>query len=199
MTKEETELLETMRENTGIRDRVFYIFNPIDKTWYNNQLRQRLGDLINRQFRDSRRVYNTSRLLGFYGSQLKQTTRLDRFGLDSILAESVKSLDGKEEIRQFLNGFNRYYANSGKLSRSQFRISFNSFETPNQNYVRIFSEQATPLINQLIQDSGIEDFRTPITRYLTEEKRPELFKDLANDLGDIVLNSRNTIKLCRLT
>jgi replication fork clamp-binding protein CrfC len=199
MTKEETELLETMRENTGIRDRVFYIFNPIDKTWYNNQLRQRLGDLINRQFRDSRRVYNTSGLLGFYGSQLKQTTRLDRFGLDSILAESVKSLDGKEEIRQFVNGFNRYYANSGKLSRSQFRISFNSFETPNQNYVRIFSEQATPLINQLIQDSGIEDFRTPITRYLTEEKRPELFKDLANDLGDIVLNSRNTIKLCRLT
>jgi replication fork clamp-binding protein CrfC len=199
MTKEETELLETMRENTGIRDRVFYIFNPIDKTWYNNQLRQRLGDLINRQFRDSRRVYNTSSLLGFYGSQLKQTTRLDRFGLDSILVESVKSFDGKEEIRQFVNGFNRYYANSGNLSRSQFRISFNRFETPNPNYVRILSEQATPLINQVIQDSGIEDFRTPITRYLTEEKRPQLFKDLANDLGDIVLNSRNTIKLCRLT
>ena len=39
----------------------------------------------------------------------------------------------------------------------------------------IFTEQATPLINQLIQDSGIEDFRTPITRYLTEEKRPQLF------------------------
>ena len=127
MTKEETELLETMRENTGIRDRVFYIFNPIDKTWYNNQLRQRLGDLINRQFRDSRRVYNTSGLLGFYGSQLKQTRRLDIFGLDSIFAESVKSFDGKEETRQFVNGFNRYYANSGRLSRSQFRISFNSF------------------------------------------------------------------------
>ena len=42
MTKEETELLETMRENAGIRDRVFYIFNSIDETWYNNQIRQRL-------------------------------------------------------------------------------------------------------------------------------------------------------------
>ena len=187
MTKEETELLETMRENAGIRDRVFYIFNRIDETWYNNQLRQRLENLINSQFRDTSRVYKTSGLLGFYGSQLKQTTRLDRFGLDSIFAESVKSLDGREETPQFINEFNRYCANSGKLSPSQFRISVNSFETPNENYVRILSEQGTPLINQLIQDSGIEDFRTSITRYLTEEKRPQLFKNLADDLEDICI------------
>ena len=187
MTKEETELLETMRENAGIRDRVFYIFNRIDETWYNNQLRQRLENLINSQFRDTSRVYKTSGLLGFYGSQLKQTTRLDRFGLDSIFVESVKSLDGTEETPQFINEFNRYCANSGKLSPSQFRISVNSFETPNENYVRILSEQGTALINQLIQDSGIEDFRTSITRYLTEEKRPQLFKNLADDLEDICI------------
>ena len=187
MTKEETELLETMRENAGIRDRVFYIFNRIDETWYNNQLRQRLENLINSQFRDTSRVYKTSGLLGFYGSQLKQTTRLDRFGLDSIFVESVKSLDGREETPQFINEFNRYCANSGKLSPSQFRISVNSFETPNENYARILSEQGTALINQLIQDSGIEDFRTSITRYLTEEKRPQLFKNLADDLEDICI------------
>ncbi|MBD2292635.1 dynamin-like GTPase family protein [Anabaena sphaerica FACHB-251] len=186
MTKEETELLETMRENAGIRDRVFYIFNRIDETWYNNQLKQRLEDLINGQFRDTSRVYKTSGLLGFYGSQLKQTTRLDRFGLDSIFAESVKGLDAKEETPQFVNEFNRY-CTSGKLSPSQFRISVNSFETPNQNYVRILSEQGTPLINQLIQDSGIEEFRSSITRYLTEEKRPQLFKNLADDLEDICI------------
>jgi replication fork clamp-binding protein CrfC len=187
MTKEETELLETMRENAGIRDRVFYIFNRIDETWYNNQLRQRLENLINSQFRDTSRVYKTSGLLGFYGSQLKQTTRLDRFGLDSIFTESVKSLEGEEDTPQFINEFNRYCANSGKLSPSQFRISVNSFETPNENYVRILSEQGTPLINQLIQDSGIEEFRTSITRYLTEEKRPQLFKNLADDLEDICI------------
>ncbi|GCL38386.1 hypothetical protein SR1949_35000 [Sphaerospermopsis reniformis] len=187
MTKEETELLETMRENAGIRDRVFYIFNRIDETWYNNQLRQRLEDLINGQFRESQRVYKTSGLLGFYGSLLKQTSQLDRFGLDSIFAESVKGLDGKEDTPQFVNEFNRYCANAGKLSPSQFRISVNSFETPNQNYVRILNEQGTPLIKQLIQDSGIEEFRNAITRYLTEEKRPQLFKNLADDLGDICI------------
>ncbi|MBW4609448.1 MAG: dynamin-like GTPase family protein [Hassallia sp. WJT32-NPBG1] len=191
MTKEETELLETMRGNAGIRDRVFYIFNRIDETWYNNQLRQRLDDLINGQFRDTTRVYKTSALLGFYGSQIKQTSGQDRFGLDSILAsrggETPPSQNDSEETPQFVNEFNRYCANCGKLSPSQFRISVNSFETPNENYVRILNEQGTPLINQLIQDSGIEGFRTAITRYLTEEKRPLLFKDLADDLEDVCI------------
>ncbi|WP_016950383.1 dynamin-like GTPase family protein [Anabaena sp. PCC 7108] len=188
LTKEETELLEMMRGNAGIRDRVFYIFNRIDETWYNTQLRQRLEDLINGQFRDSKRVYKTSGLLGFYGSQIKQTNRLDRFGLDSVFAESVKGLDGREEIPQFVYAFNNYCVSSGKLSPSQFRISLNGFETPNENYVRILDEQGILLINQLIQDSGIEEFRTAITRYLTEEKRPQLFKNLADDLEDICIN-----------
>lgn len=187
MTKEETELLELMRDNSGIGDRVFYIFNRIDETWYNPQLRQRLENLINGQFRDSSRVYKTSGLLGFYGSQIKQTNELTRFGLDSIFAESVKGLDGGEETPQFVNEFNRYCSNSGKLSPSKFRISVHSFQSANENYARILREEGMPLINQLIQDSGIEEFRTAITRYLTEEKRPQLFKSLADDLEDICI------------
>ncbi|MBV8886091.1 MAG: dynamin-like GTPase family protein, partial [Chroococcidiopsidaceae cyanobacterium CP_BM_RX_35] len=83
MTKEETELLEKIRSNPGIRDRVFYVFNRIDETWYHTQLRQLLDDLMNSQFRDTTRAYKTSGLLGFYGSQIKQTSGRDRFGLDS--------------------------------------------------------------------------------------------------------------------
>lgn len=187
MTKEETELLETIRKNPGIRDRVFYVFNRIDETWYNAQLKQRLDDLIIGQFRDGTKVFKTSGLLGFYGSQIKQTSKVDRFGLDSVLKENVKSLDGREETPQFVNEFLRYCANSGKLSSSKFRISVNNFETPNENYIRILTEQGTPLIHQLIQDSGIEEFRNGITRYFTEEKRPLLFKNLADDLEDICI------------
>lgn len=187
MTKEETELLETMRGNSGIRDRVFYVFNRIDESWFNTQLRQRLDDLISAQFRDTTRLYKTSGLLGFYGSQIRQTSGRDRFGLDSVFAESVKGLDGKEETPQFVYEFLRYCTNSGKLPPSKFRISVNNFETPNENYVRILAEQGTPLITQLIQDSGIEEFRNAITRYLTEEKRPQLFKNLADDLEDVCI------------
>lgn len=187
MTKEETELLELIRENPGIRDRVFYIFNRIDETWYNTQLRQRLEDLISSQFRDTERLYKTSGLLGFYGSQIKGTAGGDRFGLDSVFAESVKSLDGREETPQFVNEFNRY-CTSGKLSAKKFRISVNSYETPNENYVRILAEQGTSLIDQLIADSGIEEFSAAITRYLMEEKRPELFANLVNDLQPVCIS-----------
>ncbi|TAG95804.1 MAG: dynamin family protein [Oscillatoriales cyanobacterium] len=212
MTTEETELMEKTRGNPGIRDRLFYIFNRIDETWYNTQLRQRLENLITSDFRDTARVYKTSGLLGFYGSLIKNTTTRDRFGLDTIFAERGRvyidsKLDLKfigktrpyntdngsensEETPQFVSEFNRYCANSGKLSPSKFRISVNSYETPNQNYVRILAEQGKPLIEQLIQDSGIEDFRTAITRYLTEEKRPQLFKNLADDLEDLCIQLR---------
>jgi replication fork clamp-binding protein CrfC len=188
MTTEETQLLETMRRNAGIRDRVFYIFNRVDETWYNNQLRQRLDALIGTQFRDTPRVFETSGLLGFYGSQIKGTTASDRFGLDSLFAASVKGMDGREETPQFVYEFLRYCANSGKLSPSRFRVSVNNYETPNENYVRILQEWGIPAIEQLIEDSGTETFRTAITRYLTEEKRPQLFANLADDLEDVCIN-----------
>jgi hypothetical protein len=179
-----------MRANLSIRDRVFYVFNRIDETWYNTQLRQRLENLILTQFRDSSRVYKTSGLLGFYGSQIAQTSGRDRFGLDSIFAESVKGLGGEEDTPQFVSEFNNYCANSSKLTRTNFKISVNSYETPNENYVRILSEWGTPLIEQLITDSGIEEFRTAITRYLTEEKRPQLFASLADDLQPLCISLR---------
>jgi replication fork clamp-binding protein CrfC len=190
MTTEETELMEKMRANLSIRDRVFYVFNRIDETWYNTQLRQRLENLIMTQFRDSSRVYKTSGLLGFYGSQIAQTSGRDHFGLDSIFAESVKGLGGEEDTPQFVSEFNNYCANSSKLTRTNFKISVNSYETPNENYVRILSEWGTPLIEQLITDSGIEEFRTAITRYLTEEKRPQLFASLADDLQPLCISLR---------
>ncbi|VXD10817.1 dynamin-like GTPase family protein [Planktothrix paucivesiculata] len=189
MTIEETELLERIRQNPSIRDRVFYIFNRIDETWYNAQLRQRLENLIYSDFQDTTRVYKTSGLLGFYGSQIKGTSGRDRFGLDSIFAESIKGFGGEEETPQFVYAFNNYCGSSRKLP-IQFRVTINGFESPNQNYTRILADWGQPLIDQLIKDSGIEDFRAAITYYLTEEKRPQLFKNLADDLEDICIPLR---------
>ncbi len=193
MTTEETELLEKMRSNLGIRDRVFYVFNRIDDTWYNTQLRQRLESLIQNQFQGNTKLYQTSGLLGFFGSLIKQTTGRDRFGLDSIFADSIKGLNGEEETPQFVNEFNNYCGNSKKLlTRTDFKVSVNSYETPNENYVRILSEWGTPLLDQLIQDSGIQSFRDGVTRYLAEEKYPELFKTLADDLQPLCISLKST-------
>jgi replication fork clamp-binding protein CrfC len=191
LTSEETALLETMRSNAGIRDRVFYAFNRVDKTWYNAQLRQRLESLLNEQFQDTTRVYKTSGLLGFYGSQLRQTTRGDRFGLDSIFVEELRGQLGQEESPLFVTEFNNYCA-SGKLVGSTLRPEVRGYELPNDNYVRILAECGTPLVDRLINDSGIETFRSAITRYLTQEKRPQLFASLADDLQPLCIALRKT-------
>ena len=151
MTKAETQLLEEIRDNPGIRDRVFYVFNRIDESWYNTDLRQRLDNLIGTQFQDDSKVFKTSGLLGFYGSQIKQTTQEDRFGLDSIFADKTNNklnnqTELAEETPQFIYEFLRYCTASGKLSPDKFRLSVNNFESQNQNYVRILSEQGTLLI-----------------------------------------------------
>ncbi len=195
MTSEETELSEKMQGNAGIRDRVFYVFNRIDETWTNDQLRDRLNHTISSQFRNSStKIYKTSGLLGFYGSQIKKTSISDRFGLDSVFAESVKSVGGQEGTPQFVNEFNSYCLVSGKLDITKFPIPYSVLETnvKNEKYVRLLSNSGTGLIEQLIKDSGIEEFRTAITRYLTTEKRPLLFADLADDLQPICIALRQS-------
>ena len=194
LTSEETELSEKMQGNPGIRDRVFYVFNRIDETWTNDQLRDRLQNTINTQFRNSSKIYKTSGLLGFYGSQIKNTSASDRFGLDSVFAESIKSVGGQEGTPQFVNEFNSYCLVSGKLDIIKFPIPYSVLETnvKNEKYVRLLSGLGTGLIEQLIKDSGIEEFRTAITRYLTTEKRPLLFADLADDLQPICIALRQS-------
>ena len=133
MTSEETELSEKMQSNAGIRDRVFYVFNRIDETWTNDQLRDRLQNTINTQFRNSSKIYKTSGLLGFYGSQIKNTSASDRFGLDSVFVESVKSVGGQEGTPQFVNEFNSYCLVSGKLDITKFPIPYSVLETNVKN------------------------------------------------------------------
>nr|WP_199301396.1 dynamin-like GTPase family protein [Trichocoleus sp. FACHB-90] len=182
MTKEETELLETMRGNPGIRDRVFYIFNYIDITWFKPELRRRLDNLISSQFQPPTRFYKTSGLLGFYGSLLKVSgNSSNRWGLDTFLADA-------EEPHPFVSEFNNYCVNAGKLSSTPFRTEVRGWDSPNENYVRILNDWGKPLIEHLIKDSGIEEFRTAIIDYLTKEKRPQLFKNLADDLEDACIS-----------
>ncbi|MBD0270126.1 MAG: hypothetical protein ICV77_17755 [Cyanobacteria bacterium Co-bin8] len=86
--------------------------------------------------------------------------------------------------------FNNYCGNSGKLMGSEFRPEIRGYESPNENYLRILSGYGTPLIDRLIDDSGVEQFRQGVTRYLQEEKRPLLFSNLADDLHPVCIALR---------
>jgi len=186
---EETLLLEKIGQNPGIRDRVFYVFNRIDETWFAAELRQRLESLIQSHFRGNSHLYETSGLLGFYGSQVKKTSIADRFGLDSIFAKGIKDPIINETPR-FVSEFIKYCAGANKLSSSEFRVVVRGYKTPIENYIDILSEWGMPLMDKLINDSGIESFRSGIGRYLAEEKYPELFATLANDLQPLCIALR---------
>lgn len=181
LTTEETELLETIRANPGIRDRVFYVFNRVDKAWYNSELGQRLDILTSTQFSQSQRLFRTSGLLGFYGSQILDTDASDRFGLESVFAEEKQDSHTEEKTPLFVTEFNNY-CGSGRLIGTVFRPEIRGYERPNENYVRILSDYGVPIIMHLIEDSGVEVFRTSIQEYLSTEKRPQLLENLADDL-----------------
>ena len=183
----EKKLIEAIRENSGIGDRVFYVFNRIDKTWRDPKLKQELDDLISEDFRNTRRgIYETSALLGFWASQLKNTSETDRWGLDSIFkAETSKGSDGVEKTPQFVLEF-LDYCDSNQLPVDKFGdIVRRKTQSKNEQYLAIINRYKTRIIEQLLQDSGIQEFSNAITRYLTEEKRPELFANLANAISEL--------------
>ena len=190
----EKKLIEAIRENSGIGDRVFYVFNRIDKTWRDPKLKQELDDLISEDFSNTRRgIYETSALLGFWASQLKNTSETDRWGLDSIFkAETSKGSDEVEKTPQFVLEF-LDYCDSDKLPVDKFTdIVRRKTQTKNEQYLEIIDRYKTSIIEQLIQDSGIQEFSNAITRYLTEEKRPELFANLASDISELCNDLRES-------
>ncbi len=204
-TIEEMDLLEKLRSNPSIRDRVFYVFNRIDDTWDNNELSDRLKNLINSDFRvacEEGRLFKTSALLSFYGSRVKNNNNRDKsWGLRDIFSISNEDLDKEEKTPQFVYEFNKYCLSSPKLKGS----GLNPFDgdknlanlSSNQKYLAILGLLEIPILDKLLQDSGIEDqgekigFNSTITRYLEDEKRPQLFKDLVNDLKPISTSLRN--------
>jgi len=190
LSTSERTLLARIKANPSIGNRVFNVFNYIDNTWYDPKTEQLVDTLIKEQFRNSR-IYKTSALLGFYGSLIKKTNETNRFGLNTIFANEMSSEDGKEVTPKFISEFNRYCGVSGKLVGSSFRVSVHSFEEPNNAYVRIIKEAGFGLVDYLIGHSGIEGFREAITEYLTKEKSPQLYGDLARNLLTLCSYLRN--------
>jgi predicted GTPase len=192
---EETELLEKIQRSSSIRDRVFYVFNHIDNIWFDQELKNRLDYQIQTQFRETTRMYKTSGLLGFYSQQVQQHTNIaDRWGLDSIFADTINSQTLTENTPQFVNEFNRYCLVSGRLPSSQFPIPTRVLiaDHPNEKYTEILNHLGETVLSHLTQESGVEDFRTAMNRYLAEEKKPQLFTALASDLHPICISLRET-------
>ncbi|MDJ0597337.1 MAG: dynamin family protein [Crocosphaera sp.] len=186
----EKQLLDKIQKNPNIGNRVFNVFNYIDNAWYNVKTAQLVENLIKEQFHKSR-VYKTSALLGFYGSQIKKTDESSQFGLETIFSKEINLQDGNSTTPQFISEFLRYCSPTGRLRSTRFKVTTDSDEKPNDVYQRILKEQGFDLVDHLIDDSGINEFRQAITDYLTKEKSPQLYKDLGDKLLDLCRNLRS--------
>jgi predicted RNA-binding protein with RPS1 domain len=174
----EKKLIKAIQENIGISDRVFYVFNRIDITWSKPQLKNELNDLIKKNFNNIKReIHETSALLGFYASCLIGNE--DKFwGCKSILEGSAQSEN--DFIIAFLD-----YCYSEKIPSDRFEIFLSNKQKKQDQYIDILNRYGDSLLEQVIIDSGIESFKQSITRYLTAEKKPELFKNLINNITHI--------------
>ena len=112
--------------------------------------------------------------------------------MDSIFAEDSQAGRNEDVVPLFVMEFNNY-CGSGRLIGSVFRPEIRGYERPSENYVRILSDYGKPLIDHLIQDSGIKEFRAAISHYLTDEKRPQLLSNLADDLQPMCLSLRKQL------
>ncbi|MEH2248266.1 hypothetical protein [Nostoc sp.] len=147
-----------------------------------------MSDLTKSNFEEEEnknRVYQTSALLGFYGSQIKNTSKENRFGLDNILTKDQDIKDNREVTHQFVSEFNRYCNDSYKLTTTTFEIKTSNQESQNERYLNTLEKYGQPLIDKLIDDSGVKQFRESITSYLIDNKHRELFENLADDLNEL--------------
>ncbi|MDR5638530.1 dynamin-like GTPase family protein [Thermosynechococcus sp. PP42] len=189
--QEEIELLENIKNNPGLRDRVFHVINRIDQTWFDADLREKVNNTIAKSFYSPPdRVYRTSGLLGFYGSQLLKCSDRDRYGLDSLFANEISKLKQRTDAPKFISEFLRYCIFSYKLP-SKFRIQLDTDKTPLESYELILQRYGHELIQHMIKDSEVEIFRSDISRYLREEKYPQLLEQLVSDLQNVCINLSN--------
>ena len=185
LTGEEIDLIEHIRKCPEVGDRIFYVFNHIDATWYNKELRDKLEDVINSEFHKELkqgRIYKTSAMLGFYGSlRLKKS----EFQVPD----------------EFKIEFNRYFFQ--KVSRVYFPITsaIAAADTEPEKFQAILDDHGDNLLNKLIQESGVEGFKEKLNYYLMHERKPQLFQALAEDLQPICnelikhyLNLRNELE-----
>ncbi|MGB3193652.1 MAG: dynamin family protein [Limnoraphis sp.] len=171
LTEAEIKLIKHIHDSEAVRDRIFYVFNHIDATWYKQERRDLLEKVINSHFHQEQqkgRVYKTSAMLGFYGSLLRND-----------LTFQVPD--------EFKSEFNRYFDTPEKVSHTRFTTTPEIKAAPNtpEKFKAIINEYGDDLLNQLIQESGVEGFKEKLNYYLMHERKPQLFQALAEDLQPI--------------
>ncbi|MEB3280638.1 MAG: dynamin family protein [Lyngbya sp.] len=167
----EIKLIEHIRKAPGVGDRIFYVFNHIDATWFDNDLHRLLENVINSEFNQKHqkgRVYKTSAMLGFYGSLLRNNPTF-------------------QVPNEFMEALNHYFGTPEKVDPDVFPANpeINAAKNTKEKFQAIINAHGDNLLKQLIEESGVEGFKDQLKDYLINKRKPQLFQALADDLKPI--------------
>lgn len=189
LSQEEIELNTLIKGNMGIRSRVFFVFNRLDETWSDNQKKNKFEQSLSNDFNflhpddddETKRIYCTSALLGFYTSLIQKY--IAQNGIDSIdiphTIEDGIEIGNSKIPKQYLISLVYFF-------RYQKNIKFESNDSTNND---VLAQEITEIVNKYLsslQDvvtaSGIPQFRKSIYDYVNHKKRPQLYQQLYEDL-----------------
>lgn len=195
LSQEEIDYNTLIQENKGIRSRVFFVFNRVDETWINTENRNQFEQSLKNDFNllnindkdETKRIYETSALLGFYTSLIQDYIATN--GIESI--KIPRTIEGGIEVnntkipKQYLISLVNFF-------RYKKNINFEVDDSTNNDVLakeiqEILNQKYSASLEDAITESGIPRFRQSICNYVNHKKRPQLYKQLSEDLQ----------KLCR--
>ncbi|MEM8719541.1 MAG: dynamin family protein [Cyanobacteria bacterium P01_G01_bin.39] len=202
LSPEEIEINSLIKENTGIRSRVFFVFNRVDETLSDAQTRNRFSQSLDSDFvflsqdseDETKRVYCTSALLGFYSSVIKKY--IDQHGTKAInipdaIEHGIKVGDSKIP-KKYLVSLVYYLRYEKKLNLTTASDPSNSDVLAKEikeiinNYSSVFEE--------VIAESGIPQLQQSISHYVEFKKLPQLYQQLNVDLQSLCRKLRAKYK-----
>ena len=184
----ENEIISKISNKDTLHNRTFYIVNRVDELWNNPALKAKcdqcidnLASQIHKNLPNQTRIYQVSALLDFYTSIFQDSDENSQYGLKEFAAKG-----NIKEKNPFLQAFTQFFKQLYSNARQPDTITINFLEPEEEQYQKIRSEpKFLSMIDEILDTVGTRQFATDLNKYLTEDKKPELYNILACEIEQL--------------
>ncbi|MEM7590055.1 MAG: dynamin family protein [Cyanobacteria bacterium P01_A01_bin.83] len=202
LSQEEIEINSLIKANPGIRSRVFFVFNRVDETLSDAQKRNKFAQSLQRDFvflsedseDETKRIYSTSALLGFYSSVIKKyidENGIEAINIPSAIEHGIKI--GNSKIpKKYLDSLVYFLRYKQKLNLTTASDPTNSDVLAKE--IKEIINKHSSSFEDVVAASGIPRLQQSIRDYVNLKKRPQLYLQLNEDLQSLCRQLREKYK-----
>lgn len=184
----ENEIVSTISNKDTLRNRTFYIMNRVDELWNNPALQEKCDQCIDNlayQIHNNRlnrtRIYQVSAILDFYTSIFKDSDENSQYGLKEFATKG--NIDA---LKPFLDAFVQFFKKFYIKERQPNTIDISISASEEEYYQKIRSEpEFSSITDEILNQVGIIRFKSDLEKYLTEDKKPELYSILSHKIEQL--------------